>query len=237
MSASLMQALQLQSNADATNMIQTDRALAKHAIADHGLSPGEQVCVAATEGGGFTRSTAFSHAMRQAWEQSSVASGLNTLGTAGQTAAAGSDQKRYQDWQDIFCDPMGNSVSFVPCGNSIQLNPPLFNADVEPVKYLFNNLTIPVDDPGRREPQIEAAVNDIINNMVGLPVMDAVTPGALSTPTGSRRLPDAPFLSGALCGHPFGAGHGGGMADARQPDGSVGRGLAGERRTCRRLHL
>ncbi len=96
-----MTALQIGSNADATAMMETDRALSKHAIEDHGLSPGEQVCVAATEGGGFTRSTAFACAMRTAWERGSVATGLNTKQDTAGNPLPGATQRVYSDLQAL----------------------------------------------------------------------------------------------------------------------------------------
>jgi hypothetical protein len=193
-----MQALQLESNADVTASLQTDLAFSKHGIEDHAISPGEQVCVAATAGGGFTRSTAFSKEMRLVWEQNSVAAGLNDTALPGNpppppnaalpgaSSAAGTDQKRYHDWQDIFCDPQSNGGMNVPCGASVGLNPPLYNADVLPVKYLFNNLTIAVDNTNPEGQQQETAVEDLIDNMVGVPAMDAIIPSALSSPTGRQ---------------------------------------------------
>jgi len=195
-----LQAQQIQANADASAVNETERALARHAIADQEMHPGEQVCVAATEGGGFTRATAFSRVMRQAWEMKSVAAGLNQQKDPdgnvypGATSAAGSDQQRYQDWQNIFCDTQSNSLAQVPCGQNP--DPNLTNADILPVKYLFNNLTIPVDSTasspsGHTEGyNMELALEYLINNLVGMPAMDAVTPGALSSPDG-----EASYLS------------------------------------------
>ncbi len=85
---------------------------------------------------------------------------------------------------------MGNSVSFVPCGANI--DPTLTNADALPVKFLFNNLTIPVDSTaaapngGTEGQNAEAGVEDLINNMVGLPAMDAIVLSALTTTTGEQ---------------------------------------------------
>ena len=192
-----LQTQQLYANADATAMIETARTYARHEIEDQkNLRPGEQVCVAATQTGGFARATSFFRPMRQAWETKSVAAGLNQKTDPhgqpypGATAASGSAQKRYDDWKNIFCDAMGNSISNVHCGQNVDKN--LINADVLPVKYLFNNLTINVDDTtsaqnGSTEGKnLELAVEYLINNLVGLPMMDAMVPTALASPAGEH---------------------------------------------------
>lgn len=194
-----LQALQMQENADVSSMQTAERTLATHGITDQQmLSPEEQVCVAATGGGGLTRASAFGRAMRHVWETQALMGGLNTIldvnrnPNPGAASAAGSDQKRYQDWQNVFCDPLGFSVAIVPCGKNVDTN--LTNADVLPVKYLFNNLTINVDDKtqtsagngGTEGQNLERAVEYLINNLVGLPAMDAVTQAALTTPVGEE---------------------------------------------------
>lgn len=191
--ATALQALQLQENADVSGMQAADRELARHGITDQQmLSPEEQVCVAATGGGGLTRSSAFIRAMRHAWEANALMSGLNTTVDANgnpnpsATSAAGSDQQRYRDWQNIFCDPLGNSLSAVPCGTTIDTN--LTNADVLPVKYLFSALTIPLGTANVNgdSAQVELGIEYLINNLVGLPAMDAITQTALATPAGQE---------------------------------------------------
>ena len=200
-----LQTQQLYANADATAMIETARTYAKHEIEDQeNLRAGEQVCVAATQIGGFARATSFFRPMRQAWETKSVAAGLNQKTDPhgepypGAAAASGSAQKRYDDWKNIFCDARGNSipdaagnsVNTLRCGQDVDKN--LINADVLPVKYLFNNLTINVDDTtaaqnGSTEGKnLELAVEYLINNLVGLPMMDAMVPTALSSPAGKH---------------------------------------------------
>jgi len=190
-----MQTHQLQSYADATALMDTDRLLAKHEIDDRERYVGGQVCVAATSSGGFTHATAISYAMRQAWETKSLAAGLNAKTDPdgnlypGASSAAGSDKQRYDDWQNIFCDAMGNSVSDVHCGSNVDTN--LTNMDVLPVKYLLNNLTINVNDTtaagsGTEGKNMELGLEYLINNLVGLPAMEAITPTALSSPPGQE---------------------------------------------------
>jgi hypothetical protein len=190
-----LQTHQLQAYADATALMDADRLLARHEIADRERYVGGQVCVAATGSGGFTHATAISYAMRQAWETKSLAPGLNAKTDPdgnvypGASSAAGNDKQRYDDWQNIFCDAMGNSVSDVHCGQNVDTN--LTNMDVLPVKYLFNNLTINVNDTtsagsGTEGKNMELGLEYLINNLVGLPAMEAITPAALSSPPGQE---------------------------------------------------
>lgn len=190
-----LQTHQLHTYADAMEMLDADRTMTRHAVDDRKKYVGDQVCVAATSGGGLTRSTAISYAMRQAWENKSLASGLNSKNDPngalypGASQAAGVDQQRYNDWQNIFCDSQGNSVSDVHCGAGVDKN--LTNMDVLPVKYLFNNLTINVNDTtaagnSTEGKNMELGLEYLINNLVGLPAIDAVTPTALSSPGGQE---------------------------------------------------
>jgi hypothetical protein len=188
------QAMQTGSNADATSMMTIARSLNKHEIEDR-VNPGEQVCVAATSAGGFTITAGFQRVMRQAWETDSLASGLNTTVDPkgnpypGASAAVGAYQQMYKDYHDIFCDPKANGGNN-NCGASTGVNPPLYNADVQPIKYIYNSLTIPVDNADEPNParaaQVETAVYDIINNMIGLPAADPILPSALITAQGRQ---------------------------------------------------
>ncbi len=188
------QAFLMQSNADATTMMEIDRALNKHEITDNGISPGEQICVAATSAGGFTRVDGLARLMRQAWENESMAGGLNTkvIGVAQtpnptSSSSVSGRAQLYKDYYNIFCDPNANG-GYNKCGASAGINPPLYNADVEPIKYIFNNLTIPVDtlDNPAEGQDVSIAVRDIINNMVGTPSADPILPKALSGPEGEE---------------------------------------------------
>lgn len=187
-----LQVFQLHAYADANAVMETDRAYAKHGIADQeSQQPAEQVCVAATEMSGFTRATVFSRAMREAWELKSVAAGLNEKTdpdgnpNPGATSSAGLDKQRYSDWQNIFCDANGNGKTDLHCGGNVDAN--LINMDVLPVKYLFNNLTINVNDTtqaanGSTEGKnLELGLEYLINNLVGLPAMEAIPLSAVST--------------------------------------------------------
>ncbi len=174
-----LQAFTLQSNADAVNEMETIHALQKHGIEDQmNLRPGEQVCVAGTVAGGYGRVTAISRAMRQAWENESVAHGLNKVGDIGAAAGVYTEAQRYDDLRNIFCDPDGNGGRN-NCGATL---PAFYNADVQPTKFFYDNLTIDVN----KDPRTAKAVETIINNMVGVPSADPILKAALSSPPGQE---------------------------------------------------
>ena len=183
-----LQAQQLHAYADADAMMETSRTYAKHGREEQERHPSEQVCVAATGMGAFSRTTAISRLMRQAWEAKSLAPGLNQKNdldgnpNPGATSIAGMEQQRYKDWRNIFCDPDGNGGNN-DCGNGTNEN--LRNMDVLPVKFLFNNLTINVNDKTEGK-NLELGLEYLINNLVGLPAMEAISLGSLDSAGGKE---------------------------------------------------
>lgn len=189
------QTFDLQNQADATLALDTNLALRKHEIEDAEIRPGEQICVAGTLGGGFTRSNSFARAMRQAWEYQSTGTALNTKGTYGSVSAAATRGKLYHDYRAIFCDPKGNGGANACITN--QINPDLTNADIESNKFLFNKMTIPVDDmtpvpagSTTKGAQASNAIEDLIINMVGLPNADTMLTQTIASPQGQEKFMD-----------------------------------------------
>jgi hypothetical protein len=174
-----LQTFTLQSNADATDEMETIGALKKHEIEDQvNLRPSEQVCVAGTTAGGYGRVTGIARAMRLAWENESVAHGLNKVGDIGAPGASSTEAQRHKDFRDIFCDPDANGGRN-NCGASI---PAFYNADVQPAKYLYDKLTIDVN----KDPRLAKAAETIINNMVGVPSADPIHKDALGSQPGGQ---------------------------------------------------
>ncbi len=185
------QAFQIQANEDVGEAQSLARDLAKHEQQDRGVHGGGKMCIAATMSGGFVKTQMLGRDMRVAWERNSLAAGLNEKTDGhnqpypGASSLIGSYAQQYNDYLNIFCDPHGNGGQNY-CLNSATLSPPLYNADVEPVKYIYNNLTIPMDsaDNASQGQDVATAVNDIINNMVGIPAESTMTPGALASVAG-----------------------------------------------------
>ncbi|MBU6476064.1 MAG: hypothetical protein KGQ70_08865, partial [Alphaproteobacteria bacterium] len=187
------QAFQMQADTDATETMEVSRALSKHEEQDRNVAGGGEMCVAATVSGGFTKTESFARDMRLVWERDSLAAGLNEKadgkGTPypGASSQIGSYAQQYNDYLNIFCDPNANSGKN-DCLKSTSVNPPLYNADVEPVRYIYSNLTIPVDkaDNPQEGADVATAVNDIINNMVGIPAAAPMTSKVLASVPGEE---------------------------------------------------
>lgn len=173
----VLQSLNLHNQADATALQDVDLLLRHHAIEDHGIRPGEQVCVAGTLSGGYTRATTFSRAMRMAWETESLATGLNTKDTQGDGSGVSGRGRRYKQFLENFCDPRANSGKN-DCAPTT--DPELYNADVEVSRRLYNTLTIDVDD----DPRLNDMIGSLIDNMVGVPEADPILKGSLDSPHG-----------------------------------------------------
>ncbi len=196
------QAFQIEANEDVGQAQSLDRELAKHEQDDMGVNGGGKMCIAATMSGGFVKTKMLGRAMRVVWERNSLAAGLNEKDDSdtptahpypGASSRIGSYVAQYNDYLNIFCDPHGNGGKNY-CLKSATLKPPLYNADVEPSKYIYNNLTIPMDsqstvltptpDNASEGADVATAVNDIINNMVGIPAEEPMSPGALASVVG-----------------------------------------------------
>jgi hypothetical protein len=187
-----LQAAQVYSNADALIMTEIDRTLGNNAVEDHGITPGEQICVAATVAGGFTRADSFARAMRLSWEGETRNAGLNTQTDSagaplpGASSAAGGRRQLIEDFHKIFCDPNSNG-GHAKCDPGV--DPELANADVLPAKFIYNSLTIPASaadhggDGGKAE-KVGRAVRAVIDNMVGVPAADPMPKKALESVQG-----------------------------------------------------
>ncbi|MFH1158403.1 MAG: hypothetical protein V1721_05910 [Pseudomonadota bacterium] len=181
------QSLALHDAIDATATAENVLSLQKRGLEDHrNLRPSDNTCVAATESGGLGRATMFARAMRKGWQDESLVYGLNTQGmnvlSMGQTEA-----RRYAAYKAIFCDPNANGGHNGLC---TAINPVYFNADVQPTKFIYNNLTIdmdPVDDPLG---EMARTVETINSNLVGVPSADVILPGALGSASGQALFLD-----------------------------------------------
>lgn len=170
----------LQIQADASNALDLNLALQRHEIENQQARPGEQICVAGTVAGGFTRANGFSRAMRRAWEKESLDVGLNTEVEDGRTpSGVASQSARYRTYIRNFCDPQSNGGrNHENCGS--ESSEDLWNADVQAVRHLYNALTIPVDEDARQADMVQS----LFANLVGTPETSPLARGALNSPKG-----------------------------------------------------
>lgn len=175
-----LQTLNLYTQADASALHELDLTLRRHALEDQGMRPGEQICVAGTMAGGYTRTTAFARAMRRAWEKESADTTLNTKDTPGQGSIAAANGLRYRNYLDNFCDPNSNTGKNL-CNPAVK--PQFYNSDIQVAKDFYNRLTISVDDPTDGEAYAKM-VTSLIDNMVGVPAADPILKGSIESGRG-----------------------------------------------------
>lgn len=179
--------LMLHATADATGELEVKLALEKHGMEDwNNLTPGPQVCVAATASGGFGRASNFSRAMRLAWEDDSVARGLNRYGRSDSAGLGDSEGQRVKEYERLFCNPDSNGGNN-KC-NPAWNYPELYDADVQPTQRIFSKLTLDLNEGAITGNQAfnGKTVETIINNMVGVPSTESFLPGVLTTPQGQE---------------------------------------------------
>lgn len=165
---------------DAENMNKTLLHVASNDIDDHrALGASENICVAASSAGGFGRAEAFSHAMRQSWQNDLQASANNKKGAPGATGRDGITKHLSSVFETTFCNPDDNAGRNI-CGAKV--SPEFYNADVSVNKYLYNSLTIPVD----QDPTYAAAVERIIENLTGTAVGEPISGNTLKTAEGQE---------------------------------------------------
>lgn len=164
------------STIDAVEQSQNVNALQEAEVkARENLAPSEETCVAATNSGGFGRASEFSKGMRKAIERSSRGRGLNARNTPAAHGAAAAESVRYEEYENIFCDPNGGRN---PCAG----DPAYYNADTQVTRRFYNTLTINVDD----NPNEAATVAALMDNMTGSGSAEILKEDVLQSATGKE---------------------------------------------------
>jgi hypothetical protein len=183
------QVFALQQGMEAQGLQDVNIALQKHAVEDQKtLNPDEQLCTSASAVGGYERASNIGRSMRLAWENDIMQRGLNTDGGPGSSGVVQSEATRYKDVQTLFCDPK-NNTGWSKCTSTM---PQFYNADVQPTKFLFNQLTIDVANPATPliSKNMETTIETIINNMVGVPSVEPFQKGVLESAIGKQGFVD-----------------------------------------------
>lgn len=139
------------------------------------LAPSEETCVASTNSGGLGRASEFSKGMRKAMERAARGRGLNVANTPAAHGAAVSESVRYEEYENLFCDPNGG---LNPCAG----NPAYYNADTQVTRRFYNALTINVDD----NPDEAAMVAALMDNMTGSGSADTLKKDVLRSAVGKE---------------------------------------------------
>lgn len=136
------------------------------------------------EGCGFDTSARYSNSarLRSKGLSSALANnlkkmGTNNKGTPASKGASSAQQSRWQEYQQVFCDPNTN-------GGSAGCKTPgaLANADVMPGKTIYGYDTIPLEDANVRK-----AVNALTYNVIGYKVPDPIQSSELKVSAGKEK--------------------------------------------------
>jgi len=164
----------------------------------------DNVCPPAGLTGGAGRGKTISRGMRKGWQKKAINTGSNTAGEEGASGVGEYLRARNDTFEAAFCDPDSNGGANL-CGAT---PPPaeFHNADTQITKFVYNKLTIPVDDtapttvtrPGLNpgDPPIamnrgdvyDRAIKENLENLIGVPMVDPVKPQVASGPQGREIL-------------------------------------------------
>lgn len=185
-----------QASVDAEHETQTNSAIMTTET-DTARVVRDNVCPPAGLTGGAGRGKTFARAMRGGWQKTAINTGSNIVGEPGAGGQGQYLRARVQAYEAAFCDPDGNGGANV-CGGTAPAE--FYNADTQVTKFVYNKLTIPVDD-ATATPVLkpdgstmttgevhERAVRESLENMVGSPVMDPVPTEVAESPMGREIL-------------------------------------------------
>jgi hypothetical protein len=185
-----------QASVDAEHETQTNSAIMRTEM-DTARVVRDNVCPPAGLTGGAGRGKTFASAMRGGMQKEAVDSGSNKVGTPGAGSVGEYLKNRTETYEAAFCDPEGNGGTNV-CGGTAM--PEFYNADTQITKFVYNKLTIPVDDANTTsvlKPDGSAmtvgelhdrAVKESLENMVGSPAMNPVQTEVGESPMGREIL-------------------------------------------------
>lgn len=165
----------------------------------------DNVCPPAGLTGGAGRGKTFARAMRRGWQKQAIDTGANVVGAEGASGVAEYIAARADAYEAAFCDPDANGGGNV-CGPNVP--PEFYNADTEITKFVYNKLTIPVDDATMPAPPVtrpnpadpanpiqmstgdiyERALKENMENLMGEPAMDPIPVSAATSPQGRETV-------------------------------------------------
>jgi len=160
----------------------------------------DNVCPPAGLTGGAGRGKTFARAMRKGWQAKAINTGAQVVGEEGARGVGEYLRSRSEAYEAAFCDPMANGGANV-CGATP--SPAEFhNADTQITKFIYNKLTIPVDDDTAtpvvrynvadpsspiamtRGDIYDRAIKENIENLIGVPMSNPVQAQVASGPQG-----------------------------------------------------
>ena len=144
--------------------------------------PSDSICSAGTVTGGFPRANAFSRAMRKASERDTGAGLTNKVGSAYESGPIEALSYQWQRYCNFLVHPDNNGGD-TGCGATVVSPVATRNADVEPIRFLYNTYTLNIVDPG-----VPEALEALKENLVNIKPPSVVPPEALESNTGREAL-------------------------------------------------
>jgi len=160
----------------------------------------DNVCPPAGLTGGAGRGKTIARGMRKGWQRKAINTGANTMGEEGARGVGEYLSFRSDAYEAAFCDPDANGGGNV-CG-ATPSPAEFYNADTQITKFVYNKLTIPVDDTtpttvtrkglNAGDPPIamnrgdvyDRAIKENLENLVGVPMVDPLKPQVAEGPQG-----------------------------------------------------
>ncbi|MGM0422295.1 MAG: hypothetical protein ACQEQL_04255 [Pseudomonadota bacterium] len=180
------QSRQAGSNLDGTLLNEHVEAIAEQEKkARERYRPSEQLCVSGSLAGSFPRSNAFSRGFRQASERDTIASETNKAGSKYENGPIQAINYQWNRYCQNLVDPNNNDGM---TGCPAAMSPPpaeTRNADIEPGRFLFNNLTIDV-----RNSNEMAALEALKENLVGIMPLEPQPEASLTSAGGIEQFLD-----------------------------------------------
>lgn len=158
----------------------------------------DNVCPPAGLTGGAGRAKTFSRATRGAWQRKASNTGANVMGEEGAGGQSAYLRYRTSAYETAFCDPNANGGGNV-CGTT-PAPAEFYNADTEITKFVYNKLTINIDDatattvigpdgnPMTTGQVYERAIRENMENLIGSTAVDPVAEAVMVGPAGIEVL-------------------------------------------------
>lgn len=144
--------------------------------------------VAATAAGGYGRAVAFSRAMRIAVPKELINTGINKKGKDKNISKIAYNKYRYDNYKKIFCNPDAEGGAIADeCEASEET---FYNADVEPNKFLYSRLTLPVDPDADPDGKMFETLIAMRLNLFGSPANDTMPVDTLNSTDGRKKFFD-----------------------------------------------
>ncbi|MFN7114626.1 MAG: hypothetical protein ACK4PK_09760 [Alphaproteobacteria bacterium] len=162
----------------------------------------DNVCPPAGLTGGAGRGKTFARAMRKGWQTKAINTGAQVMGEEGARGVGEYLRSRNEAYEAAFCDPAANGGTNV-CG-AVPSPAEFHNADTQITKFIYNKLTIPVDDDTAttvvrynvvdpaspiamsRGDVYERAIKENIENLIGVPMANPINAEVAQGPQGRQ---------------------------------------------------